>query len=144
MDPNHLTQKSHEALAAAQQMAQRTGRIEVDVEDLLLALLEQRDGIVPRLLARSDVDVATLMDAVQQHLASRPSVSGPGASGEVRMARTLARLLDIAEKEAERLKDDYVSVEHLLLAMLSPDLADGGRPASCATQGSPARACCRS
>ena len=122
MDPNHLTQKSHEALAAAQQMAQRTGRLEVDVEDLLLALLEQRDGIVPRLLARSDVDVATLMDAVQQHLASRPSVSGPGASGEVRMARTLARLLDIAEKEAERLKDDYVSVEHLLLAMLSPDL----------------------
>ena len=122
MDPNRLTQKSQEALAAAQQMALRTGRLEVDVEHVLLALLEQPDGLVPRLLARADVDVSTLMDAVQQNLASRPSVSGPGASGDVRMARTLARLLDIAEQEAERLKDDYVSVEHLLLAMLSPDL----------------------
>src|SRR3954447_10274052 len=118
MDPNRLTQKSQEAVHDAQTKALRFGHTEVDVEHLLLALLDQRDGLVPRLLARAAAHVDALRAEVGRALESRPRVGGPGASSDVRVSRALAQVLDRAEQEAERLKDDYVSVEHLLLAML--------------------------
>jgi ATP-dependent Clp protease ATP-binding subunit ClpB len=118
MDPNRLTQKSQEALHDAQTKALRYGHTEVDVEHLLLALLEQPEGLVPRLLDRSGADVEALREATAGELEHRPRVSGSGASGEVRVSRALGLLLDAAEREAERLKDEYVSVEHLVLAML--------------------------
>src|SRR3954464_5204222 len=118
MDPNRLTQKSQEAVHDAQTKALRFGHTEVDAEHLLLALLDQRDGLVPRLLARTGAAVAALRADIEQALESRPRVSGPGASGDVRISRALAQVLDAAESEAERMKDDYVSVEHLLLALL--------------------------
>ena len=119
MDPNRLTQKTQEALHDAQTKALRYGHTEVDVEHLLLALLEQPDGLVPRLLMRMDVDVDALRGALERHLEGRPRVSGPGAApGEVYVSRALSQLLDAAEQEAERLKDEYVSVEHLVLAMI--------------------------
>ena len=131
MDPNKLTQKTQEALHDAQTKALRYGHTEVDVEHLLLALLEQPEGLVPRLLARMDVDVGALRAAVEQQLEGRPRVSGPGAEpGEVYVSRTLGQLLDAAEQEAERLKDEYVSVEHLLLAMIETGLADRRRAAA--------------
>jgi ATP-dependent Clp protease ATP-binding subunit ClpB len=117
MDPNRLTQKNQEALHDAQTKALRYGHPEVDVEHLLLALLEQRDGLIPRLLERAEVDSAALHDALEKQLEGRPRVSGPGASGDVRVSRALSLLLDDAQQEAERLKDEYVSVEHVLLAM---------------------------
>ena len=120
MDPNRLTQKSQEALHDAQTKALRYGHTEVDVEHLLLALLDQPEGLVPRLLTRAEVDVGTLRAAIEQHLEGRPRVSGPGAApGEVYVSRTLSQLLDTAEQEAQRLKDEYVSVEHVLLAMIA-------------------------
>jgi ATP-dependent Clp protease ATP-binding subunit ClpB len=118
MDINRLTQKSQEALAAAQSRAQRMGHTEVDVEHLLLALIEQSDGLVPRLFERAGVDIDALRGDIERALDSRPRVSGSGASGDVRVARSLAQLLDDADKEAERLKDEYVSVEHLVLAII--------------------------
>ena len=119
MDPNKLTQKTQEALHDAQTKAMRHGHTEVDVEHLLLALLEQPEGLVPRLLSGMDANVAALRAAVEQHLEGRPSVSGPGAKpGEVYVSRTLGQLLDTAQQEADRLKDEYVSVEHVLLAMI--------------------------
>jgi ATP-dependent Clp protease ATP-binding subunit ClpB len=124
MDPNRLTQKTSEALHDAQTKALRYGHQQVDVEHVLLALLEQREGLVPRLLARAGVDVTALHDAVVDELERRPRVSGAG--GDVSMARPLAALLDEAEREAEHMHDDYVSVEHVLLAML----ALGGRSAA--------------
>jgi ATP-dependent Clp protease ATP-binding subunit ClpB len=117
MDPNRLTQKNQEALHDAQTKALRYGHPEVDVEHLLLALLEQPDGLIPRLLERAEVDSAALHDALEKQLEGRPRVSGPGASGDVRVSRALSLLLDDAQQEAERLKDEYVSVEHVLLAM---------------------------
>jgi ATP-dependent Clp protease ATP-binding subunit ClpB len=117
MDPNRLTQKNQEALHDAQTKALRYGHPEVDVEHLLLALLEQPDGLIPRLLERAEVDSAALHDALEKQLEGRPRVSGPGASGDVRLSRALSLLLDDAQQEAERLKDEYVSVEHVLLAM---------------------------
>jgi ATP-dependent Clp protease ATP-binding subunit ClpB len=119
MDPNRLTQKTQEAFHDAQTKALRFGHTEVDVEHLLMALLEQSDGLIPRLLERAGVDVSALDAAVEQQLEGRPRVSGPGAApGEVFVSRTLGQVLDAAEREAERLKDEYVSVEHVLLAMI--------------------------
>jgi ATP-dependent Clp protease ATP-binding subunit ClpB len=118
VDPNRLTQKSQEAIHDAQTKALRFGHTEVDVEHLLLALLDQRDGLIGRLIARMGADLAGLRTEVEQALERRPRVSGAGASGDVRISRALAQALEAAEQEAERLKDDYVSVEHLLLAVL--------------------------
>jgi ATP-dependent Clp protease ATP-binding subunit ClpB len=118
MDINRLTQKSQEAVHDAQTKAMRFGHTEVDVEHLLLALLEQADGLIPRLLERAGVDVEAVRADVAKALESRPRVSGSGAGGDVRVSRSLALLLEDAEKEAGRLKDEYVSVEHLVLAML--------------------------
>ncbi|MEA2285212.1 MAG: ATP-dependent Clp protease ATP-binding subunit ClpB, partial [Solirubrobacteraceae bacterium] len=128
MDPNKLTQKTQEALHDAQTKALRFGHTEVDAEHLLLALLDQSDGLVPRLLQRADVNTDALRAALELHLEGRPRVSGPGARpGEVYIARALNQVLDVAEQEAQRLKDEYVSVEHVLLAMIAsgPQTAAG-------------------
>ena len=120
MDPNHLTQKSAEALHDAQTKALRFGHTEVDAEHLLLALLDQAEGIAPRLLGQAGADPDRLRAAVEAELGRRPRVTGPGASpGQVNITQRLGRLLDAAEQEANRLKDEYVSVEHLVLAMLA-------------------------
>jgi ATP-dependent Clp protease ATP-binding subunit ClpB len=118
MDMSKLTQKSQEALQQAQSEAIRRGHTETDGEHLLLALLDQPDGLVPRLLEQAGADVEGLRAAVDSELARRPRVSGPGAApGQVFLTQRLAGLLDIAQREADRLKDSYVSVEHLLLAL---------------------------
>jgi len=119
MDANRLTQKSQEALSEAQSVATRLDQTEVDNEHLLLALLEQPDGLVPRLLGQLDVDLVGLTAAVEALLRRRPSVTGPGASpGQVFVSRRLSALLDAADAETRRLKDEYVSVEHLVLALI--------------------------
>jgi ATP-dependent Clp protease ATP-binding subunit ClpB len=119
VDPNRLTTKSQEALHDAQTLAMARGHTEVDGEHLLLALLDQPDGLVPRLLAAAGADPARLHRDLEEDLARRPRVSGPGAApGQIAVTQRLSRLLDAAEREAKRLKDDYVSVEHILLALL--------------------------
>src|SRR5512133_1549145 len=120
MDPNRLTEKTQEALHDAQTKALRYGHTEVDAEHLLLALLDQPEGLVPRLLMRAEVDSDSLHSAVERYLEGRPRVSGSGAApGQVYVSRALSQVLDAAEQEAERLTDEYVSVEHVLLAMLA-------------------------
>ncbi|MGH4025281.1 MAG: Clp protease N-terminal domain-containing protein, partial [Pseudonocardiaceae bacterium] len=79
MDMNRLTQKSQEAVQDAQAVATRYGHTEVDGEHLLLVLLDQPEGLVPRLLPRLDVDVDALRGAVDAELARRPRTTGPGA-----------------------------------------------------------------
>ncbi|HEY0487262.1 MAG TPA: ATP-dependent chaperone ClpB [Mycobacteriales bacterium] len=119
MDLNRLTQKSQEALHDAQTKALRYGHSEIDGEHLLLALLEQPDGLVPRLLTAAGTAPDRIRADVEAELSRRPRVSGPGVSpGEVRVTQRLSRLLDAAEREAKRLKDEYVSVEHLLVALV--------------------------
>jgi ATP-dependent Clp protease ATP-binding subunit ClpB len=117
---DRLTQKSQEALHDAQSKALRFGHTEVDGEHLLLALLDQSDGLIPRLLDASGVDVAPTREAIEAELSRRPRVTNPGAPpGQVMITQRLGRLLDAAAAEAERLKDEYVSVEHLLVALLN-------------------------
>jgi ATP-dependent Clp protease ATP-binding subunit ClpB len=119
MDLNRLTQKSQEALHDAQTKALRYGHQEVDGEHLLLALLEQSDGLVPPLLARAGADVDRLREDLGAELEKRPRVTGSGAeAGKVYVTQRLNRVLEAAEKEAGRLKDEYVSVEHLVVALL--------------------------
>jgi ATP-dependent Clp protease ATP-binding subunit ClpB len=121
MDLSKLTQKSQEALAAAQAEAVRRGHPEVDAEHLLGALLAQDGGVAPRLLERAGVALAPLAEALERELARRPSVRGPGAGaepGRVLVTQRLQRILVAAGEEARRLKDEYVSVEHLLIALL--------------------------
>ena len=119
MDLNRLTQKSQQAVQEAQSTALRYGHVEIDGEHLLLALLEQQDGLLPRLLARMEVPLASLKSALEQALERRPRVSGPGVeAGKIYVTQRLQKLLLQAEDEAKRLKDDYVSVEHITLTLI--------------------------
>ncbi|ADI05022.1 ATP-dependent Clp protease [Streptomyces bingchenggensis BCW-1] len=118
MDMNRLTQKSQEALQGAQTKALRLGQTEVDGEHLLLALLDQPEGLVPRLIDQVGADPTALRTMLEAEVARKPKVTGPGAApGQVFVTQRLAKLLDTAEQEAKRLKDEYVSVEHLMLAL---------------------------
>jgi len=119
MDMNQLTVKSQEALHDAQTKALRFGHTEVDGEHLLLALLDQPDGLVSPLVERSGADPTRVRAELEGELGRRPRVTGPGASpGQVFVTQRLSRLFDDAAAEATRLKDEYVSVEHLLLALV--------------------------
>ncbi len=117
MDPNKLTIKSQEALTGAQDRARRLGHQQVGSEHLLLALLDQHDGLAPRLLQRLDIDPAALSAGVQADLERKPKVTGAaGELGKIYVTTNLEQLLLRAEDEARSLGDEYVSVEHLLLA----------------------------
>jgi len=119
MDLNKFTIKSQEALQAAQTKAIRYGHQEVDGEHLFLALLEQSDGLIPRLLHRMEISVDSIRERIEQELQKNPRISGPGAeAGKVYITQRLNKLLVKAEEEAKNLKDEYVSVEHILLAFI--------------------------
>ncbi len=119
MDPNKLTIKCQEALTSAQDRARRLGHQQVGSEHLLLTLLDQHDGLAPRLLQRLDVDAAALRARIESDLDRKPKVSGgAGELGKIYVTAGLEQLLLRAEDEARALGDDYVSVEHLLLAAL--------------------------
>src|SRR5690606_12900258 len=129
MDLNRLTQKNQEALAQAQNIAEEYGHQEVDGDHLLLALLQQPEGLVPRLLNKMDVNVEALAKEVERLLQRRARVSGPGATpGSIFVSQRLNRLLVAAEKSAKQMRDDYVSVEHVFMAFLEEgDKTDAGR-----------------
>ncbi|MDP8207999.1 MAG: ATP-dependent chaperone ClpB [Candidatus Electryonea clarkiae] len=119
MDLSRLTKKSQAAIHEAQVGAVKYGHIEVDVEHLLTALLEQENGIAPRLLEKIDIPVDAFLLSISRDLQKRPHQSGHGAeAGKAYITQRLEKILVNAEDEAKRIKDEYVSVEHLLLAMV--------------------------
>jgi ATP-dependent Clp protease ATP-binding subunit ClpB len=123
MDINRFTEKAQEALSAAQSKAIRSSHQQVDVEHLLIALLEQERGLAASVLTRAGISVETLKRRLEQELDRLPKVSSPsGGADQIYVTGRLNRLLTQAEDEAKRLKDQYISVEHLLLAMTD----DGG------------------
>ncbi len=123
MDMNRLTEKSRDALAGAQRQAMGLEHQLVDTEHLLLSLLEQSGGLATSILNKADVPVGELRSALERELESRPKVSSPKGADSVYASGRLNRLLSQAETEARRLKDQYLSVEHLLLATV----ADAGK-----------------
>src|SRR6266403_1659062 len=128
MDINRLTEKAQEALRAAQSEATRQGHQQIDVEHLLLALLEQEGGLTKSILEKSNVDPDLVSQRVQAELARIPKVSSStGGGGDTYISGRLNRLLVKAEDEAKQLKDEYISVEHLLLAMVEDKSGAAGR-----------------
>ncbi|OZQ73893.1 ATP-dependent chaperone ClpB [Paenibacillus odorifer] len=120
MDFNKLTQKLQEAVAAAQSLASDSGHQEIDNLHLLKALLQQPEGLLPRLLQKMNIPVTELMRSTDELLQRKPSISGSGASTVRRYAsQSLIHLLEQAEKEAAKMQDEFVSVEHAVLAMVS-------------------------
>ncbi len=115
MDFNRFTEKMQEAVRSAQSLAVRYGNQQVDVEHLLLALLEQEGGLAPSILNKADIQVDALRTRVQQDIDRLPKVSG--AADQVYVTPRLTKLVTNAENEAKRLKDDFTSVEHVLLAL---------------------------
>ncbi len=129
MDLEKLTQRAQEAMKSAQIKAIRYGHQEVDGEHLLLCLLEQEGGLVTSLLERIGVNLATFQVRLEQVLERRPRVSGGATeSGKVYVTQRLNALLVAAGDEARKLKDEYVSVEHLFLCFVSEGKkSDSGR-----------------
>lgn len=119
MDPNKLTQKSMEAIQLAETKALRYGQLEIEVEHLFLAMLEQEGGLLSRILTAMNVEVRALETEVEGLLSRIPKVSGPGREpGKIYISKTVDRVLVKSEDEAKRMKDEYVSVEHIFLSIL--------------------------
>lgn len=119
MDLNRMTVKLQEALQAASAHAMRRSHQGIDVEHLLLALLEQQGGIGPSLLEAAGVSAAAAKQAAEQALSKLPQVQGSGGSpGQLHVTSRLSQVLTRAAQEMQTLRDDYVSVEHALLAMV--------------------------
>ncbi|MCU0867123.1 MAG: ATP-dependent chaperone ClpB [Planctomycetes bacterium] len=119
MDIQKFTQKSQEALQLAQTKAVAFGHQQVEPKHLLLALIEPGDSLVRRLLQRMEVPADKLQQAAEQELQKLPRVSGPGfAADKILLTQELAQVLTAAEAQAQKMRDEYVSVEHLFLSLL--------------------------
>ena len=117
MDFNRFTEKLQEGLRSAQSLASRKGQQQLEPEHVLVALLEQEGGLAPSILAKTGLKLETVHRQFSQQLDKLPRVSGPAAGvDQVFISSRLQQLLNKAEDEAKRLKDEYVSVEHVLLA----------------------------
>ncbi len=127
MQLDKLTTKSQEALQAAQRLCADYNNGEVEVEHLVLALLNQADGVVPPLLKRLGVSLDTFRSQLDELLQSRPKVEG--ASTERYLSRSLRHVLEEAFTLAEKMKDEYVSAEHLFLAAIQQKGSDCARMA---------------
>src|ERR1039457_1641350 len=126
MDINRFTEKLQEAIRSAQGKATRYGHKQIDVEHLLAALLEQEGGLASSILAKAGIQVEPLTRRIEAELDSLPKVSGPtGGPGQGYIASRLNKLLTKSEDEATKLKDEYISVEHVLLAAIDDSGAAG-------------------
>ena len=124
MNLNRLTEKAQEALLAAQQAGERAGHPEIQPEHLLAALAEQADGVVPTVLQRLGADPAAVAGAARAEVAKLPAARGGAAPA---LSARTSEVVKRASAEAERLTDEYVSTEHLLLALAAEG---GGAPAA--------------
>src|SRR5512136_1516503 len=121
MNIDRFTEKAQEAVASAQGIATRYQHNEIDAEHILLALLEQTEGLVPQLIKKVGADPSVIHQQIQAALSERPRVTG--AEGQLYTSARARQVLADAENQAKRFKDEYVSTEHLFLAVLS--LKDG-------------------
>ena len=116
MNLNQFTQKSVEAVQAAQQMASARQNQQIEQEHLLLALLEQKEGLIPQLMQKAGVEPAALRQKLTAAVERLPQASGSGA-GQMYLSRDLEQALNEAEKIAREMHDEYTSVEHLMLGL---------------------------
>jgi len=121
MNIDRFTEKAQEAVASAQGIAARFQHNEIDAEHILLALLEQSEGLIPELLKKVGADPAVIHQQIQAALSDRPRITG--GDSQVYTSARARQVLAEAETQAKRFKDEYVSTEHLFLAILG--LKDG-------------------
>ena len=117
---DRFTERAQDVAARAYEILQRYGHNQVDTEHLLLALLEQPEGVVTTIVERLSVDVSQMTSKVDDVLRASPRVSiygGGGATGQIFITPRTKRILDVANEEANRLKDEYISTEHIFLAI---------------------------
>ena len=134
MDFNKYTEKAQEMLMITQAIMQRFQNTQLDTDHLLLAMLEQPDGTIPSVLESMKVDVVQLANSVKNSLTRMPKVTGGAAGGQMQIYPTPAaqRVLgELAGAEAQKMKDEYIATEHVLLAILAK--AARRRRASCAS-----------
>ncbi len=124
MNINRFTEKAQEAVLSAQRAAEERSHTQVEPEHLLLALVEQDDGVVPQILNKLGVDHRPLVAQLRTELDRQAKAYAPT---QVYVSPRLKQVLDQAEKEAEKLKDDYISTEHLLLSVVEKDSGAAGR-----------------
>lgn len=118
MDTSKFTEKARAAITEAQHLASGMGHPETDVEHLALALISQEEGIVPRILDHMGIAPRALAVAVEGKLRKRPSVSGTGLDeNKIMITPRLGKVMSLAQSEAKRMKDEYVSVDHLFAAL---------------------------
>lgn len=115
---NKLTEKAQEALVAAQEQAESRNNTQLEPEHLFQALVSQDGGVVPALLQKLGVQPSVVIQKLQPLLEGLARASGPT---EVRMSPNFKRIWDAAREEADRLRDDYVSTEHFMLALADHD-----------------------
>jgi ATP-dependent Clp protease ATP-binding subunit ClpB len=120
MNLNKYTEKAQEAVLGAQQLAERLNHPQIEPEHLLYTLIDQRGGVVPDVLRKMNLDPANVLVAVQQELSKQPRVQG---GAQPNLSSRLRAVANAAEEEAQHLQDEYVSTEHLLIAIAS----EGGR-----------------
>jgi len=126
VDLNKLTENAQKGIASAQATAAQQGHQAVEVEHLLHSLTAQSDGLIPRLIEKLGAQPARFAERLESEIARLPKVSGPGASpGSTMITPRLQSLLGRAAEEASKLKDDYISVEHILLAALKEESHTG-------------------
>ena len=121
-----LTLKSQEMIQEAQRLAERFGHQQIDPEHLLGALLQQKEGVIPPLLGKIGANQTQLQKEIEAALGKMPGVSGPGA-GQVYISPRAKSVLDKAFEEAEQMKDEYVSLEHILLGIIEDKEGGAGR-----------------
>jgi ATP-dependent Clp protease ATP-binding subunit ClpB len=125
MDLGQFTERAQQAVMKAQRLAGEQSHGQIEPSHLLLALLEETEGVVPQVLGKMGVDTRSLTAEVARLLKDKPQVYG--AAAQVGLSRDLGRALESAEKIARRMKDEYVSTEHLLLALLGPHGAEAAQ-----------------
>jgi len=123
MNPNRLTERAREALVSAQDIAQERNSGQVEPEHLLYALVGQADGVAPQILRALGLDPSSVLSAVDEGLERLPKVYG----GQLNLSQRLSKVLSRADEEAKTLHDDYISTEHLLLALSEQSDSPAGK-----------------
>lgn len=119
---DRFTERAQDAAARAYEILQRYGHNQVDTEHILLALLEQNDGVIPQVVERLGADVSLIRSRIDEVLRKSPrsaTIYGAGGESQVFITPRVKRVIDLANQEASRLKDDYISTEHMFLAVLA-------------------------
>ena len=123
MDVSKYTEKAQEAISVAQKLAEERNHTQLETEHLLMALIDQKDGIVPQILSKLGVDHTQLKGQLETELEKLAKAYGPT---QVYLAPRLKQVLDAAEKESRNFKDEYISTEHLLIAIIDQDTGVAG------------------